>query len=293
LPAKFNDTEVRMVDWRSPYFSIDMAVDMGLENNTPGGIATSSLIAWDPVQQKQMWEVPQEEFWNAGTMVTAGDVVFQGGIDGEFAAYHARTGEKLWSVNVGSGISAPPITYEVDGKQYVSLLVGFGGAGVSLVGGTALARYGWAYRAQVRQLYTFALDASKPMPKVGDPVVPKPIVPPDFRVNPDLAAKGQNLYTHACVICHGAGAVSGGYAPDLRASPIFASPEALKSVVIGGMKVPNGMPRYTDMSDDDLAAIQHYVRQQAAAAVAGADGPAKPAQPERRIAPPDQAKAIP
>jgi quinohemoprotein ethanol dehydrogenase len=293
LPAKFNDTEVKLVDWRSPYFGMDPAVDMGLGADVPGGIATSSLIAWDPIQQKQMWSVPQPEFWNAGTMVTAGDVVFQGGISGEFAAYHARTGEKLWSINVGSGISAPPITYEVDGKQYVSLLVGFGGAGVSLAGGSALARYGWSYRAQTRQLYTFALDAKNPMPKVGDPVVPKPIVPPDFRVNPDLAAKGEGLWKHACVLCHGAGAVAGGYAPDLRASPVFASPEALKSVVVGGLKIPNGMPRYSEMTDADLTAIQHYVRQQAASAVTKPDEPAKPPQPERKIAPPDQAKVVP
>ncbi|MCC2656126.1 MAG: alcohol dehydrogenase [Panacagrimonas sp.] len=281
LPAKFNDTEVRMIDWRSPYFGMDTAVDMGLGGDVPTGIASSSLIAWDPIQQKQMWEVAQPEFWNAGTMVTAGDVVFQGGISGEFAAYHAKTGEKLWSVNVGSGISAPPITYEIDGRQYVSLLVGFGGAGVSLAGGTALSRYGWSYRAQVRQLYTFALDARNPMPKVGDPVVPKPIVPPDFRVNPELAAKGEALWKNACVICHGAGAVSGGYAPDLRASPIFASPDALKSVVVGGLKVPNGMPRYTDMTDADLNALQHYVRQQAAVVTTTKPGTSEPAPPDR------------
>ena len=263
LPAMFNDKGVKMVDWRSPYFGMDTAVDMGLGGDVPQDIATSSLLAWDPIKQVKVWEAPQPEYWNAGTMVTAGNLVFQGGISGEFAAYDARDGKKVWSVNVGSGISAPPITYEVDGKQYVSLLVGFGGAGVSLAGGTALARFGWAYGAQTRQLYTFALDGKAPMPKVGDPVVPKAIVMPEFKVDDQLATRGEEIWKGNCVICHGAGAVSGGYAPDLRASPIFATPAALKAVIHDGLKVANGMPRYKDMSDADLEALQHFVRKQA------------------------------
>ena len=220
-------------------------------------------MAWDPVKQIKVWEQPQPEFWNPGTMVTAGDVVFQGSIDGSFSAYHAVTGEKLWSVNLGSGISAPPITYEVDGKQYVSLLVGFGGAGVSFVGGEALRRFGWAYGAQVRQLYTFALDGKAALPKVGDPVVPKPLVPADFKVDPDKTAKGEALYIGHCSMCHGAGAASGGYAPDLRASPLFASPPAMTAVVRDGMKVPNGMPAFKELTDADLEDLQHFVRSRA------------------------------
>lgn len=268
LPALFNDKGVKMVDWRSPYFGMDTAVDMGLGGDVPKDIATSSLMAWDPIKQVKVWEVPQPEYWNAGTMATAGHLVFQGGISGEFAAYDSRDGKKLWSVNVGSGISAPPITYEVDGKQYVSLLVGFGGAGISLAGGTALSRFGWSYRAQTRQLLTFALDGKTPMPEVGKPVVPKPIVPADFKIDPQLAIKGRDLYTSACVICHGAGAVSGGYAPDLRASPIPVSMEAFKAVVIGGAKVVNGMPRYSEYTEAELTALQHFLRTQAAASVA-------------------------
>ncbi|MGH8518693.1 MAG: c-type cytochrome, partial [Panacagrimonas sp.] len=295
MPALFNDTQVKMVDWRSPYFGMDTAVDMGLGGDVPQDAGTSSLLAWDPVKQAKVWEVPQPEYWNAGTMVTAGDVVFQGSISGEFAAFDARDGKKLWSTNLGSGISAPPITYEVDGKQYVSILMGFGGAGVSLAGGTALSRFGWSHGAQVRQVYTFALDTKAPMPDVGAPRVPKPIVPPDFRVNAELAAKGEALYKNTCVICHGAGAVSGGYAPDLRASPLFASPPALRAVVKDGAKVPLGMPRYTDMSDADLDALQHFVRRQAAATVGkpaapgAAPEPTPPVEPSE-VAPPDQAR---
>lgn len=265
MPALYNDKEIRMVDWRSPYFNFDPGVGVGFGDDVPKGVAHSSLLAWDPIKQAKVWEVEQQEFLNAGTMVTAGDVVFQGGVSGEFAAYDARKGAKLWSVNVGSGISAPPITYEVDGKQYVSLLVGFGGAGSSVAGGSAMAQFGWSYGAQTRQLYTFALDSKGQMPKVGDPVVPKPIVPADFKSDPTLATKGRDLYVGRCVWCHGSGAVSGGYAPDLRASPIPLSIDAFKAVVVDGAKVqPYGMPKFSDLQAEDLKALQHFIRQQAA-----------------------------
>ncbi|TDU31722.1 quinohemoprotein ethanol dehydrogenase [Panacagrimonas perspica] len=264
MPALYNDKEVRMVDWRSPYFNFDPGVGVGFGDDVPRNVAHSSLLAWDPVKQSKAWEVPQQEFLNAGTMVTAGDVVFQGGVTGEFAAYDARNGTKLWSVNVGSGISAPPITYEVGGKQYVSLLVGFGGAGSSVAGGSAMAQFGWSYGAQTRQLYTFALDAKAPMPKVGDPLIPKPLVPPDVKPDAKLADRGRDLYVGQCVWCHGSGAVSGGYAPDLRASPIPLSFDAFKAVVVGGAKVqPYGMPKFSDLRDEDLNALQNFIRQRA------------------------------
>jgi outer membrane protein assembly factor BamB len=64
--------------------------------------------------------------WNAGVLTTD-DLVFQGNAEGDFCAYDAETGEKLWSFPLETGIIASPITYEVDGVQYVSILVGWGG----------------------------------------------------------------------------------------------------------------------------------------------------------------------
>ena len=60
----------------------------------------------------------------AGAMATAGNLVFLGHMDGTFSAYDAKTLQELWSFNVGTGINAPPITYSVNGKQYVAVLVG-------------------------------------------------------------------------------------------------------------------------------------------------------------------------
>ncbi len=123
-----------------------------------------------------------------------------------FFNQRARNGKALWSVNVGSGISAPPITYSVGGKQYVSLLVGWGGAAISLGGGSSMAQYGWGFKGQTRQLLTFALDSRQALPDVGKPSFAKPIVPPDFKPEPHLVDRGQAVYTGSCVWCHSAGA---------------------------------------------------------------------------------------
>ena len=84
------------------------------------------LIAWDPVEQKEVWSVRHNSSWNAGVLTTD-ELVFQGNAEGDFSAYDASTGKKLWSENLQTGIIAPPITYQIDGKQYVSILAGWGG----------------------------------------------------------------------------------------------------------------------------------------------------------------------
>ncbi len=86
------------------------------------------LLAWDPVARKPRWTVEYGAYWNGGTLATAGNLVFQGTAAGDFIAYNAATGDKLWSSWATTGIVAPPITYSIDGKQYVSVMAGWGGA---------------------------------------------------------------------------------------------------------------------------------------------------------------------
>src|SRR5690606_17583453 len=114
------------------------------------------LIAWDPIEQKEEWSVWQKSSWNAGVLTTD-DLVFQGNAEGEFSAYDALTGDKLWSYPLQTGIIAPPITYEVDGIQYISILVGWGGV-MGL----------WTtFTDQINPgtLFTFALGGKESMPK--------------------------------------------------------------------------------------------------------------------------------
>jgi PQQ-dependent dehydrogenase (methanol/ethanol family) len=101
----------------------------------PGG-HRGEFSAWDPVAEKKVWSI-QERFpvWS-GAVVTAGDVVFYGTMDGWFKAVHARTGEVLWQFKVDSGIIGQPITYRgPDGKQYVAILSGVGGWSGAIVSG--------------------------------------------------------------------------------------------------------------------------------------------------------------
>ncbi len=89
----------------------------------PGGYM-GELMAWDPVAQKKVWGVKTDLPFNGGTLTTAGGLTFWGDLHGEFHAYDAKNGTELWKIQLGSGIGAGPITYSVDGKQYVAIVVG-------------------------------------------------------------------------------------------------------------------------------------------------------------------------
>jgi quinohemoprotein ethanol dehydrogenase len=86
------------------------------------------VIAWDPVKQQEAWRIEHETMWNGGLLTTKSDLLFQGNGTGEFVAYDATNGERLWDHYVGNGIIAPPVSYEVDGEQYIAVMAGWGGA---------------------------------------------------------------------------------------------------------------------------------------------------------------------
>jgi alcohol dehydrogenase (cytochrome c) len=83
-----------------------------------------SLVAWDPVAAKKVWEVPLKSPNWAGVLSTASGVVFTGTQTGQFKAYDAKDGKELWSFQTGSGISGLPIAWEKDGRQYVTVMSG-------------------------------------------------------------------------------------------------------------------------------------------------------------------------
>ncbi len=262
VPGFFTDKKIKPTEWKSPTFGFDPGIDT-LRDDAPANAGTGALRAWDPIKQKLAWEVKLPGVWNPGTLATHGNLVFQGRADGKFLAYQATDGKVLWTADLGSGISAPPITFALDGHQYVSILMGWGGTGASMLGSIA-AQHGWAYKAQTRRLYTFMLDGKTPMPASNPPVIPKPIAAPDFKVDETLAEEGSWLYKESCSMCHGGGAVSGGYAPDLRASPIILSEDAFVGVVRKGAKRTNGMPDFANLNDHQLASLRHFIRRQAA-----------------------------
>jgi quinohemoprotein ethanol dehydrogenase len=231
----------------------------------------AKLIAWDPVHRRKAWEMPEEGFWNGGTLATAGALVFQGDALGHFSAYDAQTGTQLWRFNAGLGISAAPMSFQVRGKQYIAILVGYAG---SAGAGGALMNVGWKFGVQPKRLLVFALD--------GRAVLP-PLTPRDLTVNAvddesihteqtDVDA-GHTLYGR-CFFCHGRDLVaSGGFAPDLRESPAALDPQTLWAIVHDGALMQYGMPRFEMLTRDQVRQIYAYIRSGARAVKKGAVTP--------------------
>jgi quinohemoprotein ethanol dehydrogenase len=127
--------------------------------------------------------------------------------------------------------------------------------------GSLSAQHGWVGRNHPRRLLTYALGEHATLPPSPPPSQPVPVDDSSFKVDPALAAKGARLYER-CLICHGAGVVAGGFAPDLRASPIPLDAQAFEAVLHGGLE-SRGMPPYPELSAADLNALRHYIRQRA------------------------------
>lgn len=249
----------------------DMDLEAIRKNPTKAGIAVrlsgkakkprpyeGSLQAWDPLSQTAKWSIPQKDLWNAGTLTTAGNLVFQGRADGWFIAYNATNGDSLWAFNAGVGISAPPITYQIRGVQYIALLAGWGGA----YAGVGEKNLGWDYGHHQRRLLVFSWRGKLDPPPIKPPHFPQPLDLPDLHVDQKLATLGGGIYWK-CGGCHGGKAEAKGMAPDLRASPISMDTTTFRLVVKEGLKLAGGMPTFTDLTDEQVLGIYHYIRQQA------------------------------
>ncbi len=235
-----------------------------LDNSEHG--SKGSLIAYDPLTQSEKWRAVTDSYWNGGTMATAGNLEFYGTALGEFAAYHAGTGEKLWAFDAGLGIISSPISYAVDGTQYVSLLVGYG-ASASM--GLPAFKQGWKYGKQPRRLLTFALNGDQQLPPTNERdkgVIPIEVA--DFVPDPGLAELGNAVYHMACAGCHGMMLDAESVAPDLRESLVSANLGAFKAIVRSGV-IARGMPEFSEFSDEHLDAMYHYVRSGALRVMSG------------------------
>jgi PQQ-dependent dehydrogenase (methanol/ethanol family) len=226
-------------------------VDFGLFKDPqppqPGGF----LLAWDPVNHKERWRVPYGSIWNSGTLSTAGNLVFQGTADGRFVAYSADKGQMLWEVSVGTGVIASPVTYLVDGVQYVSVMAGWGGA-YALAGGSAT---GGAL--VTGRLLTFALNGKTPLPEIARKL--PDIKPIEFRASKEQVDKGSLLYARSCAVCHGIAAISGGATPDLRYSQP-AIYDKYPGIVLEGEFSSAGMPALKQwLTKEDVESIKAYV----------------------------------
>ena len=213
----------------------------------PKRMNAGALLAWDPVNQREAWQVPFEGGRGGGTMSTASGLVFQGNSKNqEFAAYRASNGEKLWSMPVQTGIVAGAVTYEVDGEQYVAVAAG--------------ARLGGNYYApNYSRVLAFKIGGTASLPPVVDPP-PQVLNPPPAFGTKAMLAHGAETYSRFCGTCHGTDGQSRGMFPDLRYSAALGSPELFNSIVLDGALSANGMVSFKRaLKQDDVDSIRAYM----------------------------------
>jgi len=99
-------------------------ISRGPINNWTEAAATGAVLALDAATGEQKWKFPMTDVTMSGLLTTAGDVLFTGSREGYFQALDARTGALLWKASLGAQINSGPMTYEVDGKQYVATISG-------------------------------------------------------------------------------------------------------------------------------------------------------------------------
>ncbi|RVT94778.1 PQQ-dependent dehydrogenase, methanol/ethanol family [Sphingomonas crocodyli] len=243
-----------LAEWK---YKEGMFVNTGL-GPVPAGMKTaapsSNLVAYDPVAAKVRWKIPQSGMINGGTITTGGNLIFQGLNTGKFTALAADSGKTLWEFDAQNGILGNAITYTVKGKQYVTVITGFRSSFANTPN--------WDYREQKRRVLTFALDAKAKLPPVEP--LDQPIQDdPAFVVDADKAKIGGGVFNSSCIICHGAGMIAGGAAPDLRKSAIPLDADAFKQVVHDGALMDRGMGKFDNLSDAELEGLRHYIRQRA------------------------------
>ena len=231
---------------------IDFRPNNNLEDD--GYEQITEVLAWDPVAQEARWKHTHPHGAASGLLATASNLVFQSGADCEFSAYDAVSGDKLWSKQTQMGSIAAPISYEIDGEQYIAFASGWGGS-AGLYGITPCAD---GKRANTGRILAYKLGGTAKLPPAADPT---PIFPPPARleVAQEVLDEGELLYTRVCGFCHSLAAEPGGVLPNLaHISP--DSHAAWDAIVIGGAKRNTGMISFANiLTVEQAQAIRAHV----------------------------------
>jgi quinohemoprotein ethanol dehydrogenase len=221
------------------------------------------------VAHKAVWRAGYPVLDGGGVLATGGNLVFQGRADGILAAYRATDGKEVWHFDSGTGIMAAPVTYMIDGVQYVTVMAEWGGsAGLMNTPAMGAVKNGWG------RILTFATDGQAVLnaPPFGHKEPPVPAI--TTKQDPRLVHAGSLLFNDQCFSCHGLNAVAGPI-PDLRYSS-KAVLDALPSIVLGGSRAAAGMPSFAKIySAKDVDAIRAYI-------IARSQETAKPTQASQR-----------
>jgi len=214
------------------------------------GVSSGELIAYDPIRQQRVWSVPQRSHYNGGVLSTAGGLLLQGDAEGFFNIRDEETGSLLNRFDVRSGVISSPVTYLVDGIQYVTILVEWGGG------------QGQYYK-QVENLYpgavyTFKLGGNNMLP-AREYTAPRTLVSLKTNASPKQIGRGLNVFLRNCVTCHGQPGAGGGTLPDLARSneSVYS---ALEAIVLKGALQATGMPEHSAiLGADDIVDLRAYL----------------------------------
>jgi mono/diheme cytochrome c family protein len=230
------------------------------------------LKAWDPVARKVVWE--SEPYTNgrptSGVLATAGNLVFMGTGGGKvLSAYDAKSGAKLWSFDAKTAVYAAPISYILDGVQYIA----------ASVGGAAQGNY---FAPTHARMLVFALGGKVVLPE-PEPYTPPPLNPPPSKASADVIAHGGDVYSRNCSVCHGANGLQARSSfPNLTVTPLLWTQEGFDYVVLQGGRTDRGMGSFAkDLKPEDAAAVRAYLISRANTLKSGGPSAAAPLAPRQ------------
>jgi quinohemoprotein ethanol dehydrogenase len=213
------------------------------------------LKAYDPAAGKIVWTSRAMPFWSGGVTTTGSGLVVQGSADGVLTVYDGKTGQVVHRIDIGTGIMAAPMSYEIGGEQYLAVAAGFGGAM------NAAFLPGWVARERENnpRLLVFKLGGTgkleKPPRLTDTPLVPAPT---RYRGTPVQVARGQSLYGANCARCHSDYQAPGGYPNLWKMSG--ETHDAFVRIVVEGAFSDAGMASFKDvLSARDIADIHAYL----------------------------------
>jgi quinohemoprotein ethanol dehydrogenase len=253
VQARVPDGEFRFVPWRSNSgnsFTADPERRRALQK-VADSREKGYLLAWNPATQTEAFRVPYKYPGSGGVLTTAGNLLVQGTIDRTLAIYRATDGSKLWESPVQTAPVAGPITYSVDGVQYIAINAGWGGSPVA-----GLAAENPPVRMGPARLLVYRLDAKGvTLPAMAPP--PAVPAPPPLRASEQQIQEGRRIFGETCSRCHGENAIGG--LKDLR----FMTPETRRefnAIVLEGTRKEKGMAPFKDLlKQADVDAVNAYL----------------------------------
>jgi alcohol dehydrogenase (cytochrome c)/quinohemoprotein ethanol dehydrogenase len=218
--------------------------------DAPSGF-TGFLQAWDPVEGREVWRTGERQGPTGGALATAGGLVFQGNTTEQaLVAYSAADGTELWRTDLQTGVAAAPISYELDGEQYLAISVGG-----SVPGGY--------YAPNYSRLLVYKLGGTATLPEPIAYTQPAFIEAEQF-ASEDVVARGSDLFGANCALCHGQGGQARGTFPDLRRSVALTDQGLFDTIVLDGVLSARGMASFDATLDpDDTEAVRAYLIGQA------------------------------